>query len=380
MLPQLYQTNLQKYLTPSQLVTLEMLIWLLQVHKQVQLERLAANLPIPILYQSRRRHLPRFLSLKQLSIALIWLPIIQEIVKQRIQTGSTVYVAIDRTQWRGNNVFMAAIIWRRRALPIYWNILNKKGSSNLNEQKSLLRPVFRLLKDYKIVILGDREFRSVELADWLCARKVAFVCRLKQDAYIQLPSQDYQSLKSLELKPGMKWYLPTIKLTKAREFSQGAVVGYWRRKYRGKQEKEAWYLLTNLSSVSATLSAYKKRSGIEAMFRDCKSGGYNLEDSYASSQRITNLVLLIALAYTISCLQGTKLKQTKQQQYINRLHESNKNSKRHSDFWVGLYGQTWLITWQFCSNLALKLMQFNPNKLPFFNRGLKAMSLIQSTF
>ena len=149
----------------------------------------------------------------------------------------------------------------------------------------------------------------------------------------------------------MKWYLPTIKLTKAQEFSQGAVVGYWRRKYRGKQEKEAWYLLTNLSSVSAALTAYKKRSGIEAMFRDCKSGGYNLEGSYASCKRITNLVLLIAIAYTISCKQGTKLKKTRQQQYINRLQEQHQNYKRHSDFWVGLYGQTWLISWQFCSKL-----------------------------
>ncbi|MBE9169277.1 hypothetical protein IQ238_17700 [Pleurocapsales cyanobacterium LEGE 06147] len=85
-----------------------------------------------------------------------------------------------------------------------------------------------------------------------------------------MPGQNYQSLKSLALKPGMKWYLPTIKLTKVKEFGQGAVVGYWRRKYRGKQEKEAWYLLTNLPSASAALTAYKRRSGLEAMFRDCK--------------------------------------------------------------------------------------------------------------
>ncbi|MBE9169278.1 hypothetical protein IQ238_17705 [Pleurocapsales cyanobacterium LEGE 06147] len=148
-----------------------MLVWLLQVHKQIKLERLAANLPIPILDQSRRRHSQRFLSLKQLSIALIWLPIIDELIKQRITKGSTVYLAIDRTQWRDNNILLAAIIWRKRALPIYWNILNKKGSSNLDEQKSLLRPVFRLLRDYKIVRLGDREFRSVELANWLALGK-----------------------------------------------------------------------------------------------------------------------------------------------------------------------------------------------------------------
>ena len=121
------------------------------------------------------------------------MPIIQELIKQRINESSTVYVAIDRTQWRDNNILVAAIIWRKRALPIYWNILNKKGSSNLNEQKSLLRPVFRLLKDYQIILLGDREFRSVELAGWLCIQKVGFVCRLKQDTYIRLPGQNYQA-------------------------------------------------------------------------------------------------------------------------------------------------------------------------------------------
>jgi hypothetical protein len=50
--------------------------------------------------------------------------------------------------------------------------------------------------------------------------------------------------------------------------------------------------------LEAALKIYKARSGIEAMFRDCKSGGYNLENSKASVERLTNLVLLIALAYT----------------------------------------------------------------------------------
>ena len=40
--------------------------------------------------------------------------------------------------------------------------------------------------------------------------------------------------------------------------------------------------------------------GIEAMFKDCKTGGYNLEGSQANTQRLTNLVLLIAIAYTVS--------------------------------------------------------------------------------
>jgi len=32
-------------------------------------------------------------------------------------------VAIDRTQWRDKNVFMISLIWDKRALPLYWQIL-----------------------------------------------------------------------------------------------------------------------------------------------------------------------------------------------------------------------------------------------------------------
>jgi hypothetical protein len=40
------------------------------------------------------------------------------------------------------------------------------------------------------------------------------------------------------------------------------------------------------------------------MFRDCKSGGYNLEDSKLLLNGLTSLVLLIALAYRSSVTLG----------------------------------------------------------------------------
>lgn len=51
----------------------------------------------------------------------------------------------------------------------------------------------------------------------------------------------------------------------------------WKRNYRNQTTKEPWYILTNLGSLTGAIQAYKRRMGIEEMFRDCKSGGYNLE-------------------------------------------------------------------------------------------------------
>jgi hypothetical protein len=127
MLSQLYRTLLSSQLTPAQLLTLEILVWLLQVHKQVKLERLAAHFPLPILFESRRRHIQRFLKLSVLSIPIIWFPLIEAVIQRKIKLGKRLYLAIDRTQWQDKNLFLVAVIFERRALPIYWQFLDKRG-------------------------------------------------------------------------------------------------------------------------------------------------------------------------------------------------------------------------------------------------------------
>ena len=115
MLPKFYRMCLQSQLNSSQLHTLEILTWLLQFQKQVRIERLAACLPLPILFESRRRHLQRFLILPQLSVALIWLPLIKGIIRTQIKLGNQAIVALDRTQWRTNNLLVVSVIWSKRA-------------------------------------------------------------------------------------------------------------------------------------------------------------------------------------------------------------------------------------------------------------------------
>ena len=380
MLPELYLNCLASQLSASQVLTLKMLVWLLQFHKQVRIERLATCLPLPVLYESRRRHVQRFLILPQLSIPLLWFPLIKRIILTQIPPGTRVIIALDRTQWRSNNLFVVSIIWDKRAWPIYWQFLSHKGSSNLAQQQALLRPVLRLLKGYELVVIGDREIRSVELAYWLKKKKVYFALRLKQGSYIQLKGQEYQKLNELGLVPGMKLFLTGVKFTKKKGFGQFSVAAYWKRKYRGKGPKEGWYILTNLKSWNAAINVYKARSGIEAMFRDCKSGGYNLEDSKASVERLTSLVLLIALAYTCAGLQGQLIKSQGQQKYVSRLKELKRMTKRHSNFWVGLYGVAWIAALEACSDWVKDLIRLRPNKQTFFQKGLRAMNLIQAAF
>lgn len=230
MLPEFYQTYLRPYLSPTQYLTLEILVWLLQTHKTCKLERLAASYPLPILYESRRKHLQRFLVLNTLSVTLIWLPLIKHLIKIKIPTGKRLILALDRTQWKNNNLLMVSLIWKKRALPIYWLFMKPKGSSNLNEQIAVLRPVLKLLKSYELVLIGDREFRGVELAYWLKTKQVKFALRVKKDVYVKLRGQQEQKISDLELQPGMKRFYSRVNYTKKKGFGYFNLGAYWKRK------------------------------------------------------------------------------------------------------------------------------------------------------
>jgi hypothetical protein len=204
MLPEFYHNHLAKRLNTRQLLTLQLLVGLLQFHKQVRIERLAGLFPQPILYESRRRYLERFLLLPQLSVAILWLPIIEHLLKTHFYKDKRLFVSCDRTQWKDYNLFLVSVIWSKRAWPIYWNFLDKGGCSNLSEQQTLLRPVIRILKSYDYVIVRDREFHSVELGKWLQWEGVAFALRQKSSTYIQTKQGEFLQLKSLELSTGLK--------------------------------------------------------------------------------------------------------------------------------------------------------------------------------
>jgi len=265
----------------------------------------------------------------------LWLPIIKQIIKKKIASWERIYLVLDRTQWKDKNLFMVGVVIGKRAVPVYWQFLNKKGASNLAEQQAILRPALKLLKNYQIIVLGDREFHSGELASWLIEEKVEFVFRQKKSANIKQKGQEFQSLNEFSIKPGERRFFPNIKVGKEPQITGLSMGIYWRRKYRGMGELEPWYLLTNLPN------------------------------------------LLIAIAYTHSTLKGQSIRRKNQIDYIGRMRKVKQTMTKNSNFWVGLYGSSWVVSSDFLRDWVEKIMRINLNKLPFYQRGQQAMFIIQ---
>ena len=378
MLPTFYQTHLKKQLTQVQFILLTILLSLIQSEKQVRLERLARVFPYPITAESRRRKLQRFLDLPQLTLAGIWFPLISYWLTTYCCVGQRLSIAIDRTQWGCINLFMVSLIWQRRAIPLYWSLLPKLGNSNLEEQILALQQVLPLFKEYKIIVLGDREFCSVDLGNWLKETGTSFCLRLKKNYCLETENLMWRRLDQLGLVPGTSLYFKGVRVRKTRPVAGFDIACKWKRNYQGLPVKDAWFILTDLGSMPVAIAAYKQRMGIEEMFRDCKTGGYNIEGTGLREERLIKMILLMAIAYTSAIFQGAEIQKKQVQKYVSRRKETRKKYRRRSTFGMGQDGEQWANYLERHSLEIQELMKLTRNKRRFYQQGIQAATLIAS--
>jgi hypothetical protein len=379
-LPRLYISHLKTQLKRAEFLIFFMLVTILQYQRWVRLEELASQFPQKILFESRRKKLQRFLDLPNLTVEKIWWPLFSYWLQNNFESNEVLYMAIDRTQWGQVNLIFVSLIYQNRAIPIYFESLTKLGSTNVAKQIEVLERVFPLLNNYTKVILGDREFCSVDLASWLRSKPKTYFClRLRKNEYVEVSPSSWVQLQDLGVKPGVSIYLKGVKLTKSKGFAQANILGKWQRKYRGLLADEPWFVLTNFDDFKLALLAYKRRFGIEEMFRDYKKGGYNLEGTQVTGQRLISLIILITLAYNSALISGEKIKSKGVVKYVCRVKEKKRIQRRHSNFYIGIHGYAWLESLKLFQEQTIQLMSLSPHKRQYYQRGRRAERLVHSS-
>ncbi|EDX84257.1 hypothetical protein S7335_1954 [Synechococcus sp. PCC 7335] len=267
-----------------------------------------------------------------------------------------------------------------QAIPLSWRLMENLGNSDYVEQTQLLTKALPMLSANKIVVLGDREFCSVDLARWLGEKGHYFCLRQKQSTWMKAGETDWQKLTTLGLRPGTQGFYNALTLTKSKGFGAAHLVGKWKRRYQSFAPAEPWFILTSLDTLDVAIWAYQKRFDIEEMFRDFKLGGYSLERCRAQDKRFLSIVLLVAIAYTCATSQGQTLKQKALQKYIARPERYDQPNKRHSAFYIGLAAHRWVPFWPRCQQQVFELLVLDRNKLPYHLKDLKAMDAVLSAF
>ena len=229
-------------------------------------------------------------------------------------------------------------------------------------------------------MLGDREFCSPKLGNWLGTKGAYFCLRQKCNTKIEQEDGLYQELRDLGLTPGMKLFLNEQQVTQQKGFGTFNLACKWKRNYRGFKTKEPWYILTNFASLDLAILAYQKRFDIEEMFRDFKAGGYNLEGSQLASELLSKLMIVVAIAYTSATLQGQQIKRMGIQKYVARPETRVKGQRRHSSFYIGQHLFNWLRLQHLCQKIVDELLQINHRWLTHYQKGQRAIKLALCTF
>lgn len=259
------------------------------------------------LAQSHQRRFRRFLANSPMEPHSLYRPLLRQ--ARRAWSHETLYLALDTTVlWNQFCLIKVAALYRGRAVPVAWKVLNHASSSvPLQDYQTLLEQASECGgAGQRVVLLADRGFDDLKLMKLLGKWRWHFRIRLKKDfwVYPRRPQSGFQ-LKQCQLKPREMVLLQDMEL--GRERWGPVYVGIARP---GEAPQEVWYVVSDEPVSLETFEEYGLRFQIEESFLDDKSGLFQLEGSrLRGAQFLSRLYLVVAIATVVLMSQGTQVSQ-----------------------------------------------------------------------
>jgi hypothetical protein len=158
----------------------QMLIALLKT-ETVNLTKIARYMSGEAQQESRYRRVTRFFASYLIDFDMIAAFIFRLFF---VQNGKW-YLTMDRTNWQWGksdiNILTLAIAFKGIAIPIYWELLDKRGNSDTKERITLVQKfIDNFGKDCIAGLLADREFIGNDWFKWLSENEISFNIRVKK--------------------------------------------------------------------------------------------------------------------------------------------------------------------------------------------------------
>lgn len=268
----------------------KMLLALL-ITRTVNLNKIACSMSSNADKASRYRRLQRFFA----EVTMDFEMISSFIFRLFFVTNGNWYLTIDRTNWKWGkadiNILTLGIAFKGMAIPIYWELLEKRGNSDTAERVALIEKfINRFGKSCIAGLLADREFIGTEWFGWLIKEQIPFWIRVKDN----LLTTDSRG-RAIKVKALFR-HLPLN-----HELSL-----YGKRTLLGHQLYVAGLRLVNGDYLivvtpdypGTAISKYAYRWEIETLFSCLKGRGFNFEDTHMTDlERLKKLMALLAIAF-----------------------------------------------------------------------------------
>lgn len=259
--------------------------------RSVNLNELASALPRrPERLDMRYQWISRVLGNALIEVDAVMAPFAREVLARATEGGRTAVLAIDQSQVNdAHQMVMISLRVGERALPLVWRIRKTQGPLGFEVQKAALEAVVTLLgTDAPVLLMGDRFYGSPALIGWCREQGWGWRLRCKQ-SLIVLDGNGEETTLGACFARGER-LLSDVLVTRKQARTNIAMI-------HQKGHAEPWIIALSDPPTAEHARDYRLRWGIEAMFSDYKTRGFNLEASQIErTDRLDRLVMVLSLA------------------------------------------------------------------------------------
>lgn len=277
------------------------------------LPKIAKKVPDNTKKESRVKRFSRWVSNDRIEFRCYYLPYVEALLDALAHRP--LLLAMDGSEMgRGCLTLMVSVIYKKRALPVVWIVVQgSKGHFPEETHVRLIEQVHDIVPEgCEVIFLGDGEFDGTTLQATITAYGWEYACRTAKNAQI-CEDGDWFSLHEVDVQPGDCIGVHDVLITH-QAYGPVLVIAWW-----NAQCKEPIYLVTNMSLVEEACYWYKKRFRIETFFSDQKSRGFNMQKSHLSDpDRLSRLMMAACLAYIWIVYLGVLAKQDDWVRIIHR--------------------------------------------------------------
>jgi hypothetical protein len=253
--------------------------------------------------QSTVRRFGRWLENERIEVHSLYGPLLQQALAE--WGNHLLYLALDTsTLWNTYCLVRIAIIYRGRAIPIVWKVLEHPSSSVAYDvYKDVLDKVVELLPfRCHVVFTADRGFADTHLMDHLVQLGWHWRIRIKGSFWIYRHGKRRCKVNRIPLSVGKALFWHHVYITKNCYGPVHLALG------RPKDSKEYWFVVSDEPTASKTFEEYGLRFDIEENFLDDKSNGFQLESSLIrSAKALARLCCVLAITTLYLIAQGTEV-------------------------------------------------------------------------
>jgi len=280
----------------------------MQLARTTQLSKVARWVKKETQQNSREQFLKRFLMSPYFSQEAAYYPLVRQALSS--YKAPDWHLILDRTNLDKHrlDLLMVSLAFRKRAIPLGWEV-RPFGGTGSEAQIRLLERISGLIPaGQRVIVHGDTEFGSVPMMQYVDRHpNWDFILAQKKHTYFQTSDETWYYLADLPIKPRQPIYQTEVTWTKHHHYKFVNLFAFYapRQSSATSPRHEVCYCVTSLPIAHTLRRVGRRRWGIECMFRDYKSSGWQIDQSgLQNSDNTETLLVLLAINYLWATILG----------------------------------------------------------------------------